>query len=146
MTDTHWINNGGYFLSPICITNTHSVGTAHQAVVKWMINNYKKQYLNDYLWVMPVIAETYDGVLNDINGLHIKEKHVLSALDSADTGKLAEGNVGGGTEMICYEFNGGTGISSRKKTIDEQDYHIGVLVLAIDHGKLKEVLKKYKRY
>lgn len=102
--------------------------------------------MNDHLWAMPVIAETYDGVLNDINGLHIKEKHVLSALDSADTGKLAKGNVGGGTGMICYEFKGGTGTSSRKMAIDDQEYHIGVLVQAIDHEKLKEVLKKYKRY
>ena len=73
MTGTHWINDGGYFLSPICITNTHSVGTVHQTVVKWMIDNYKEQFLNEHLWAMPVVAETYDGVLNDIHGCMLKK-------------------------------------------------------------------------
>ena len=134
MTGTHWINDGGYFLSPICITNTHSVGTVHQTVVKWMVENYSDQFLAEHLWAMPVVAETYDGVLNDINGFHVKEEHVLAAINSAQTGKLEEGNVGGGTGMICYEFKGGTGTSSRKLTIDDEEYHIGVLVQA-NYGK-----------
>lgn len=139
MTGTHWINDGGYFLSPICITNTHSVGTVHQAVVKWMIDNYQDQFLNEHLWAMPVVAETYDGVLNDINGLHVKEEHVLAAIQSAQSGELREGNVGGGTGMICYGFKGGTGTSSRKLDIDGEEYHIGVLVQA-NYGK-REWLK-----
>lgn len=134
MTGTHWINDGGYFLSPICITNTHAIGTAHQATVRWMIEQYKEQYHNQHLWSMPVIAETYDGILNDINGLHIKEEHVLNAFNSAKSGEIAEGNVGGGTGMICYEFKGGTGTSSRKITMDGKEYHIGTLVQA-NYGK-----------
>ncbi|MFZ7946705.1 MULTISPECIES: P1 family peptidase [Bacillaceae] len=130
MTGVHWINDGGYFLSPICITNTHSVGIAHHATTKWMVNNYEKQFTDEHLWAMPVIAETYDGVLNDINGQHITEGHVLSAIDSAKSGPVAEGNVGGGTGMICYEFKGGTGTSSRVVTINGQQQHIGVLVQA----------------
>lgn len=134
LTGTHWINDGGYFLSPICITNTHSVGTAHQAVVKWMINQYEEQFLKDHIWAMPVIAETYDGVLNDINGCHVKEYHVIGAIESAKSGPIEQGNVGGGTGMICYEFKGGTGSSSRRLTINEKEYHIGVLVQA-NYGK-----------
>ncbi|MFC4799097.1 P1 family peptidase [Neobacillus sp. GCM10023253] len=130
MTGVHWVNDAGYFLSPICITNTHSVGMAHHATTKWMINHYGEQFSNEHLWSMPVIAETYDGVLNDINGQHISEEHVLSAIYNAKTGPVAEGNVGGGTGMICYEFKGGTGTSSRVVTIDGQTHHIGVLVQA----------------
>lgn len=133
MTGTHWINDGGYFLSPICITNSHSVGITHHATTKWMIQNYKQQYYNKHLWAMPVIAETYDGMLNDINGQHIKEEHVLHAIESASLGPVAEGNVGGGTGMIAYEFKGGTGTSSRKIKIGERNYHIGALVQA-NHG------------
>ncbi|ETI68971.1 DmpA family aminopeptidase [Neobacillus vireti] len=130
MTGVHWVNDGGYFLSPICITNTHSVGIAHHATTKWMVNNYEKQFSTEHLWAMPVIAETYDGVLNDINGQHITEEHVLSAIDGAHPGPVSEGNVGGGTGMICYEFKGGTGTSSRVVTINGQQHHIGVLVQA----------------
>lgn len=133
MTGTHWINDGGYFLSPICLSNTHAVGTVHHSIVKWMLANYKEQYNNEHLWIMPVVAETYDGILNDINGLHVKEEHVLDAIESAKSGKIEQGNVGGGTGMICYEFKGGTGTSSRKVTIDGKEYHIGVLVQA-NHG------------
>src|SRR5690625_2447858 len=115
VTGTHWINDGGYFVSPICITNTHSVGTAHQATIKWMVEKYSEQYKNNHLWALPVIAETYDGILNDINGFHVKEEHVFNALNNATSGKIAEGNVGGGTGMIAYEFKGGTGTSSRSE-------------------------------
>jgi len=133
MTGTHWIKDGGYFLSPICITNTHSVGMTHHSLVKWMINHYSEEFEKEHLWAMPVVAETYDGVLNDINGLHVTERHVFEALDSAHTGPIEEGNVGGGTGMICYEFKGGTGTASRVVTIKEKDYHIGGLVQA-NHG------------
>jgi len=133
LTGMHWINDGGYFVSPICITNTHSVGVTHHATTRWMIEQYKEQFSSEHLWVMPVIGETYDGVLNDINGQHIKEEHVLSAIQSAKSGPIAEGNVGGGTGMICYDFKGGTGTSSRVLTINGVQHTVGVLVQA-NHG------------
>lgn len=137
MTGTHWINDAGYFCGPICITNTHSVGMTQHAAVKWMIRRYCHQFTADHLWAMPVVAETYDGVLNDINGQHVSEAHVLAALDGAKGGTVAEGNVGGGTGMICYEFKGGTGTSSRRVEIgsggDRRVGHVGVLVQA-NHG------------
>ena len=86
MTGTHWIHDGGYFVGPICITNTHSVGMVHHAAVKWMIRTYAKAWQSEHLWAMPVVAETYDGVLNDINGMHITEADALSALDMACSG------------------------------------------------------------
>ena len=137
MTGTHWINDAGYFCGPICITNTHSVGMAHHATVGWMIDRYGHQFQSDHLWAMPVIAETYDGVLNDINGRHVTEAHVVAALKGATGGPVAEGNVGGGTGMICYEFKGGTGTASRRVEIgdgaDKRVGHVGVLVQA-NHG------------
>ncbi|MHB1954798.1 MAG: DmpA family aminopeptidase [Sulfobacillus sp.] len=133
MTGTHWIHDGGYFTSPILITNTHAVGMVHHATVRWMIEQYRDQFTDHHYWALPVVAETYDGVLNDINGLHVKESHVRHALTSASTGPLAEGNVGGGTGMICYEYKGGTGTSSRVVTLADTPYHLGVLVQA-NHG------------
>jgi D-aminopeptidase len=128
MTGTHWINEAGYFISPICITNTHSVGMVHHATVGWMIDQYHSFFQNDHGWAMPVIAETYDGLTNDICGRHLKEEHVLNALNSAASGFVAEGNVGGGTGMITYEFKGGTGTSSRRVKIGSEDYTVGILV------------------
>ncbi len=128
MTGTHWINEAGYFISPICITNTHSVGIAHHGTVGWMIDQYPGFFRDDHAWAMPVIAETYDGLTNDICGRHLKEEHVLDALNSAASGLVAEGNVGGGTGMITYEFKGGTGTSSRRVKIGPDEYTIGVLV------------------
>ena len=133
MTGTHWIQDGGYFVGPICITNTHSVGIVHHAAVKWMINAYSDTWQYNHLWAMPVVAETYDGVLNDINGQHITEADALAALEAAAPGPVGEGNVGGGTGMICYEFKGGTGTSSRKLNIDGQEHFLGALVQA-NHG------------
>ena len=133
MTGTHWIRDGGYFVGPVCITNTHSVGMVHHAATKWIIQNYASRWAPEHLWAMPVVAETYDGVLNDINGQHITEADALSALKSASTGPIAEGNVGGGTGMICYEFKGGTGTSSRRVTFDGEEYIIAALVQA-NHG------------
>ena len=128
MTGTHWINEAGYFISPICITNTHSVGIAHHATVGWMIDQYQDFFQRGHAWAMPVVAETYDGLTNDINGRHVKEKHVLAALNSADSGPVPEGNVGGGTGMLTFEFKGGTGTSSRVVKIGADEYAIGVLV------------------
>lgn len=133
MTGTHWIHDGGYFVGPVCITNTHSVGMVHHAAVKWMIRTYAEAWQSEHLWAMPVVAETYDGVLNDINGQHITEADALSALNAATTGAVAEGNVGGGTGMICYEFKGGTGTASRQLDLDGETFTLGTLVQA-NHG------------
>ena len=128
MTGTHWIHDAGYFISPICITNTHSVGMVHHAAVGWMIDQYPGFFLDDHAWAMPVVAETYDGLTNDICGRHLTEDHVLAALKSAAPGFVAEGNVGGGTGMMTYEFKGGTGTSSRRVTIGSEVYTVGILV------------------
>lgn len=133
MTGTHWIQDGGYFVGPVSLTNTHSVGMVHHAVTKWMIRTYATAWHSEHLWAMPVVAETYDGRLNDINGQHVTEADTLAALDAAAAGPVAEGNVGGGTGMICYEFKGGTGTSSRHLIIGGEGFHVGALVQA-NHG------------
>ncbi|WP_027134632.1 DmpA family aminopeptidase [Geminicoccus roseus] len=135
MTGSHWIEDGGYFLGPVLITNTHSVGIAHHAAVRWMLDRHASTYGgDDLLWVMPVVAETYDGMLNDINGQHVTVEHVHAALDGATGGPVAEGSTGGGTGMIAYEFKGGTGTASRRVTVDGRDYMLGALVQA-NHGR-----------
>ncbi len=113
MTGTHWIEDAGYFCGPILITNTHAVGIVHHAAVRWMIRRYPSHFTDDHTWAMPIVAETYDGTLSDINGLHVGEADALAALDAAKPGPVAEGNSGGGTGMICYGYKGGTGTSSR---------------------------------
>ncbi|MEM7207888.1 MAG: P1 family peptidase [Pseudomonadota bacterium] len=133
MTGTHWINDAGYYLGPICITNTHAVGVVHHACVQWMIQRYSEAFSNDHIWAMPVVAETYDGELNDINGMHVTAEHALNALESASGGKIAEGNIGGGTGMICYGFKGGTGTASRRIETGNERYTLGALVQA-NHG------------
>ena len=134
MTGTHWIEHGGYFVGPVCLTNSHSVGIVHHATTRWMLEQYAATFESHHLWAMPVVAETYDGVLNDINCQHVEAHHVHAALASAHAGNLEEGNVGGGNGMICYGFKGGTGTSSRRVVIDDQAYTVGVLVQA-NHGK-----------
>ena len=133
MTGVHWIHDAGYFTGPVCITNTHSVGMVHHAATRWMIDHYGEAFGDDYIWALPVVAETYDGMLNDINGQHVHADHVMAAIDGAAGGIPAEGNVGGGTGMICYEFKGGTGTSSRRVGMAGQDYTVGALVQA-NHG------------
>lgn len=133
LTGSHWIRDGGYFVGPILITNTHSVGAVHEGAVRWMLGKYRHEWENNHLWAMPVVAETYDGVLNDINGLHVRPEHALKALESATAGPLAEGSVGGGAGMICYEFKGGTGTASRLVDIEGTSFTIGVIVQA-NHG------------
>jgi D-aminopeptidase len=128
MTGTHWINEAGYFTSPICLTNTHSVGMVHHAVTGWMSRQYVSDFVDGHAWAMPVVAETYDGPANDINGRHITEQHALDAIESATSGLPAEGNVGGGAGMMTYEFKGGTGTSSRIVTIGENTWTVGTLV------------------
>jgi D-aminopeptidase len=120
MTGTTWIEESGFLSSPVMITNTHSVGTVRDAFISWQL----KRDPSFGGWMLPVVAETFDGFLNDINGVHVKPEHTAQALESAKSGPVAEGNVGGGTGMVCYGFKGGIGTSSRKVG----DYTVGVLV------------------
>jgi L-aminopeptidase/D-esterase-like protein len=113
MTGTAWIEESGFLEGPIVITNTHSVGVARDAVIAWRIKHGAADKTG-YWWSLPVVAETWDGWLNDINGFHVKPEDVAHALDTAHGGAIEEGSVGGGTGMICYEFKGGTGTASRK--------------------------------
>lgn len=129
MTGTTWIEESGGLGSPILITNTHSVGIVRDAVIEWGAKKFSgTEYSGDFS--LPVVAETYDGFLNDINGFHVKKEHVFQALDSAKTGAIAEGNVGGGTGMISHLFKAGTGTSSRILNAKFGGYTIGVLVQA----------------
>jgi D-aminopeptidase len=113
MTGTAWVEESGFLEGPIVITNTHSVGVARDAVIAWRVKNGAADNTG-YWWSLPVVAETWDGWLNDINGFHVKPEHVAQALDTAHAGAIEEGSVGGGTGMICYEFKGGNGTASRK--------------------------------
>lgn len=128
MTGSHWINDAGYFLGPVCITNTHAVGITHHAATQWMVNQYRNTFIEEHGWAMPVVSETYDGPTNDICGFHVQAEHVHAALNSAAAGPVAEGNVGGGTGMQTYEFKGGTGTSSRVIDINGERFTVGVLV------------------
>jgi D-aminopeptidase len=133
MTGVHWIHDAGYFLGPVCITNTHSVGIVHHAATRWIIDSYGGAFGDEHVWAMPVVAETYDGVLNDINGQHVREAHAREAIENAAAGQPAEGNVGGGTGMVCYEFKGGTGTASRNVELGGETFTVGALVQA-NHG------------
>jgi D-aminopeptidase len=126
MTGTTWITESGFLETPIMITNTNSVGVVRDAVLKWFVKT--GWYKEDFWYTYPVVAETYDGFLNDIYGFHVKESNAYEALDSAKTGFLKEGNVGGGTGMMCLGFKGGTGTSSRVVKIKDSTYTVGVLV------------------
>src|ERR1044071_382792 len=115
MTGTTWVEESGFIEGPILITNTHSVGTVRDAVIAWQM---KKQGKTFQPWSLPIVAETWDGFLNDINGFHVKPEHVAQALDQAASGPVAEGNVGGGTGMVVHQFKGGIGTPSRKFEIE----------------------------
>ena len=130
MTGVHWVNDAGYFLGPILITNTHGIGACHHGAVEWMIRTYDTHFRDQHAWAMPIVAETYDGVLNDINAMHVKPEHAVAALDAAASGPVAEGSVGGGNGMIAYEFKGGTGTSSRQVAIGGTTYTVAALVQA----------------
>lgn len=129
MTGTTWVTESGFLETPIMITNTNSVGAVRQAVLKWYVdtNWYKGE---DWWYTYPVVAETYDGFLNDIYGFHVKDEHVLEAINNSDGGAIAEGNVGGGTGMMCLGFKGGTGTASRQFKIKDSVYTLGALVQA----------------
>jgi len=124
MTGTTWVQESGLLEGPVAITNTHSVGVVRDAIIQWEVS--QKNALQP--WWLPVVAETYDGRLNDINGFHVKPEHVLAALDSATSGLPKEGVVGGGTGMICHGFKGGIGTASRVLPAEQGGYTIGVLV------------------
>lgn len=123
MTGTTWLQESGILEGPIAITNTHSVGVVRDAILQWQVGRPGLQP-----WGLPVVAETWDGRLNDINGFHVKPEHVLAALDGAASGPVQEGNVGGGTGMVCHGFKGGIGTASRVLPASEGGYTIGVLV------------------
>ena len=127
MTGTTWLEDSGLLDGPVMITNTHSVGVVRDAVIAWKVKHGAPD-MEGYWWSLPVVAETWDGFLNDINGFHVKPEHAIRALDSAHSGAVEEGNVGGGTGMICNEFKGGIGTSSRLLDAKEGGYTIGVLV------------------
>ncbi len=124
MTGTTWLEESGFMWGPVMITNTLSVGVVRDAVIEWAI---KRNY-DDFLWALPVVAETYDGGLNDIKGMHVRKEHAFQALDGATSGPVKEGNVGGGTGMVCHSFKGGIGTSSRKLTLENGGFTVGVLV------------------
>jgi len=127
MTGTTWVEDSGFLDGPVMITNTHSVGVVRDAVIAWRVKNAPPDD-DGYWWSLPVVAETWDGELNDINGFHVKPEHVFHALDSAKGGPVEEGSVGGGTGMICNEFKGGIGTSSRVLDSKYGGYTVGVLV------------------
>jgi L-aminopeptidase/D-esterase-like protein len=123
MTGTTWLQESGVLEGPVAITNTHSVGVVRDAILKWQTSRPGLQP-----WGLPVVAETWDGVLNDINGFHVTPEHAIAALDGARSGPVAEGNVGGGTGMVCHGFKGGIGTASRRLAAEDGGYTVGVLV------------------
>jgi D-aminopeptidase len=135
MTGTAWLEEGGFLEGPVAITNTHSVGVVRDAIIQWRVAHGGPDALG-FAWSLPVVAETWDGFLNDTNGFHVKPQHVFDALKSAHSGAIEEGSVGGGTGMVCYEFKGGTGTASRtlqmrdKKDATPRSFTVGVLVQA----------------
>ena len=137
MTGTTWVTESGFLETPIMITNTNSVGVVRDAVLKWYVDTdwYSGE---DWWYTYPVVAETYDGFLNDIYGFHVKEENVLEAIKNSSGGKIAEGNVGGGTGMMCLGFKGGTGTASRTVQIKDSSYTVGVLTQA-NFGRKKSL-------
>jgi L-aminopeptidase/D-esterase-like protein len=135
MTGIAWLEESGFLEGPVMITNTHSVGVVRDATIDWRIKHGAADNTG-YWWSLPVVAETWDGFLNDINGFHVKPEHVAHALDSATSGPISEGSVGGGTGMVCYEFKGGSGTASRvvamkdKEHSDAPSYTVGAFVQA----------------
>jgi len=132
MTGTTWVEESGFLGGPVMITNTHSVGIVRDAVVEWLVS---EEIHSGVSWALPVVAETYDGFLNDINGFHVTKEHAFAALNGASSGAVAEGGVGGGTGMICHGFKGGIGTASRRLSANAGGYTVGVLVQANYGGR-----------
>lgn len=131
LTGLEWVRESGMLMSPIGLTNTHSVGVVRDALVACAISSHEP---GETFWALPVVGETYDGLLNDINGLHVRPEHVAQALETVSDGPVAEGNVGSGTGMICHGFKGGIGTASRVVSAESGGYIVGVLVQA-NHGR-----------
>src|SRR6266550_1170632 len=136
MTGTAWVEESGFLEGPIVLTNTHSVGVARDAVIAWRLAHGGPD-AEGFAWSLPVVAETWDGWLNDVDGFHVKPEHVARAIETAHGGAIEEGSVGGGTGMICYEFKGGIGTASRivgavadRGPSETKQYTVGVLVQA----------------
>jgi D-aminopeptidase len=125
MTGTTWVEESGFLWGPVMITNTHSVGVVRDAVIEWVV---RKRRMLDDAWSLPVVAETWDGGLNDINGFHVTKQDAWAAMESARGGPVAEGSVGGGTGMVCNRFKGGIGTASRRLDARDGGYTVGVLV------------------
>ena len=136
LTGSHWLEETGLLTLPIALTNSHAVGTVHRSIIDWVIQHHPKVAQD---WLLPVVTETYDGDLNDINGLHITDEHVWQALNTASNGDVREGNVGGGTGMNCYEFKGGSGTASRVVDYGGTSFRVGVLVQA-NFGSREELV------
>jgi D-aminopeptidase len=132
LTGSHWIEETGLLTLPIGLTNSHAVGTVHRGIIDWVIAQHP-DVANE--WMLPVVGETYDGDLNDINGRHVREEHVAAALDTATSGAVTEGSVGGGTGMMCYEFKGGSGTSSRTVGYGDHQFQVGTFVQANFGGR-----------
>ncbi|MES2829918.1 MAG: P1 family peptidase [Bacteroidota bacterium] len=130
MTGLPYIEDYGMGYGPIGLTNTNSVGIVRDAIGQWSYNKFSKSDFIDFSFGLPVVGETWDGILNDVNGFHVKKEDVWNAIDGSSGGNIAEGNVGGGTGMACYEFKGGSGTSSRVFSIDSIQYTLGVFVQA----------------
>ncbi|WP_336629365.1 MULTISPECIES: DmpA family aminopeptidase [unclassified Microbacterium] len=135
MTGSVWIAESGSLGSPVLITNTHSVGAAHEGAIRWMLDAVPGAADQ---WLLPVVAETWDGRLNDINGLHVRPEHAVGALEAARPGPVDEGAVGGGTGMICYGFKGGSGTASRRVALGDAEYTVGVFLQA-NFGEMSEL-------
>jgi len=129
MTGRAWIDESGMLDGPVMLTNTHSVGTVHEATIAWRVKHGNPD-ASGYWWSTPVVAETWDGELNDVNGFHVRPEHVFAAIDGAKGGPVDEGNVGGGTGMICHMFKCGIGTASRRIEVDGHAYTLGALVQA----------------
>lgn len=129
MTGTTWVEESGFLEGPVMLTNTHSIGAVHEGVIRWRVAQGDADSTG-YYWSLPVVAETWDGHLNDINGFHVRPEHAGVALDKAAAGPVTEGAVGGGTGMICFEFKCGIGTASRIVDVDGKSYVLGILVQA----------------
>ncbi|HEX5194309.1 MAG TPA: P1 family peptidase [Solirubrobacteraceae bacterium] len=136
MTGTTWIQEAGTVRSPVLITNTHAVGPCHQGTVAWMVQHHPAVARQ---WMLPVVAETWDGYLNDINGAHVSAEHAVAAIDAARSGPVAEGSVGGGTGMTCYGFKGGSGTASRVVEVAGAGHTVAVFVQA-NFGRRDELV------
>ena len=140
MTGTTWIEESGFLAGPVLLTNTHSVGLVRDAAIAWLLERgLHEASATGLRWFLPVVAETYDGWLNEIDAFHVRPEHVFAALDAAASGPAAEGNVGGGTGTICYRFKGGIGTSSRRIAEEGGSWIVGVLVQA-NFGRRRDLV------